>query len=165
MHKRPTVCQPGRTSQLIGGSLPPSVRQPLSQKPTEPMSPKQTHPARIQSLLRHAHRGTLGLLAICAVGIAARGLEGPEPPPDQLIGTVAVGLALSSILARRLGTSPVVSGRTAALATLSSLALAGALGPLGVHVAWNLAAPETALLFVLAGTLFSLRRPAAGRAG
>lgn len=124
------------------------------------MSEKPAAPAPQDRALRRAHRGTLGLLVACAIGIGARGFEGPEPPPDRLIGSLAVALALGSIVARRLGTSPVIGARAATAASLVSFALIGALGLLGVHLAWNFSAPETGLLVTLGGAIFALR-PAA----
>jgi hypothetical protein len=109
--------------------------------------------------LRLAHRGVLGLLIGCALGIVARGFGGEEPPPDRVATSAAVGLALGCIVLRRLAASPVIRTRTAHIVALACLALAAALGPLGIALALSHDAPRSGLVYCVAGLIFSLRRP------
>jgi len=135
---------------------------------TEPAPSPPSHspaPSPLARAVRPTHRSVLALLGCCAIVTLLQGFPDEEPPPDRWVATVGVGLGLGSIVLRRLGASPVIRARSAALLLAASLVLAGGLGLLGAWTAWRDDATRTGLLFTLAGLIFALRpiAPAARR--
>ncbi len=115
-------------------------------------------------VLRSAHRAALGLLALFAIGIAMYAQEGGEAPAPFAYTATAMGLAIASIMGRRLAAG--VSLAPARRRTLEIVGLAAAVGIGGVALAQLFAGGERqdALLFVLGALILSLRPPAAPKA-
>jgi hypothetical protein len=109
--------------------------------------------------LRNTHRTLLGMIAVCAIMAAIQLSDVEEPAPDPVITTVAVGLALGTIVARRASTSPVISQPTRVTLILCAYAFAFAIALLGATLATNSSRPQTGLVFALAAGIFSLRPP------
>jgi hypothetical protein len=107
--------------------------------------------------MRRTQRIVLGWLAACTLLIVAHGFEGDEPAPDRVIATAGVLLALAAIVLRRVASSPTILARTALALRLGGLLACGALGVLGLYVAYGLDSPESGILFTLAGVIFALR--------
>ncbi len=107
--------------------------------------------------LKQARWSVLGLLVCCLGLILLRGFENPEPPPDRWLTTVAVLLALGTIVLGRFAASPGVDVRRAIWLMLAALVVAAALGLFGVYVAWADGDSMTGLLFSLAGIIFAIR--------
>jgi hypothetical protein len=118
-------------------------------------------PAPLNGALGRSRISVLVLLGLCVVAIVAGGTEGEEPPPDRLLSSIGVGLGLCAIVLRRFAGSPAIALRSAVFLSLGSLLASAGLGALGVFMAFDRAAPETGLLFVLAGVIFALRPAAA----
>jgi len=121
--------------------------------------------ALLERALRRTQWSVLGLLATCAVLILLRGMPDDEPPPDRVIASLGVLLALGAVVLRRVGGSPAISPRSAVYFRLAGLLGCGALGVLGMHLAYGLGSPQSGLLFTLAGGIFALRpsQPTASR--
>lgn len=121
------------------------------------MTPETPDPAPHERAMRSTRLSVLGGLAVCALLILTHGFEGEEPPPDRLMATAAVLLALGSVVLRRIGSSPAMRPQTAIFLHLGALMMCGALGLLGVYLAYGLASPQSGILFTLAGVIFALR--------
>ena len=109
--------------------------------------------------LRTAHRTVLAMIATCAVLAAVQSAEGEEPAPDPVTTTVALALAVGTIVARRASTSPVVAGRTRVTLIVSSWACAFTIALLGAFLAVTEGRTQTGLVFALAAGIFCLRPP------
>jgi len=112
--------------------------------------------------LRSVHRGVLVALAVCA-GVIALSAE-PETLPtsegtERSFTYVAVALAVASILTRRRPTASIANPRAYVILSLASLLCAGGLGIVGVAFALAGGARGTAIVYALAGAIFSLRPP------
>ena len=107
--------------------------------------------------LRTAHRTVLATIALCAILTAIQ--PGPDEgrAPDPMITTVAIALALGTILARRSATSPVVAARTQLVLVLCAYGFAFALALLGSFIAMTAGQKQTGLVFALAAGIFCLR--------
>jgi len=121
------------------------------------MSTDQPDPRPLDRALRRAHLSVLGTLLLCGLVIASGGFEGDEPPPSPTLATLGIALGIAAIVTRQLGTSPKLGAKARLLFSLASLALAVGLGLLGVFMAFGLDAPESGILFTLAGLIFSAR--------
>jgi hypothetical protein len=116
--------------------------------------------------LRTGHRTVLAMIAACALFSAMQSSVDEEPPPDPVTTTVALALAVGTIVARRVSTSPVVSDRTRVTMIVSSWSCAFAIAVLGAFLATNEARTQTGLVFALAAGIFCLRPPpSTGEAG
>lgn len=120
------------------------------------ISPIDT-PEALESALKQTRWSVLGLLACCVGVILLRGFASPDPPPDRWLTSIAVCLALATILLSRIAASPAVGPRRAIWLLLSSLVVSAAIGLLGVFVAWVEGGSRTGILFALAGVLFAIR--------
>ena len=110
--------------------------------------------------LRFCHRAALAGIAACALAsVLAPGSEA-DVAPDPRTTTGAVGLALASIVARRVSTSPVIPSRAAFALLLCAWGFALALAALGVFVAHSEGQRQIGLVFAFAAAIFSLRPPA-----
>ena len=114
-----------------------------------------------RALLR-VHRSVLTTLAVCA-GVIALSAE-PETPTisedtRRCFTYTAIALAVASILTRRRPTAPIGSPRTHVILSLASLLCACGLGIAGVAFAVAGGARTAALVYALAGAIFSLRPP------
>ena len=112
--------------------------------------------------LRSVHRGVLAALAVCA-GVIALSAE-PETLPisegaERSFTYVAVALAVASILARRRPTACIANPRAHVILSLTSLLCAGGLGIVGVAFALAGGTRGAAIVYALAGAIFSLRPP------
>jgi hypothetical protein len=112
--------------------------------------------------LRGVHRSVLVTLAVCA-GVIALSAEPETPPISEGEGRsftyVAIALAVASILTRRRSTAPIASPRAHVILSLTSLLCACGLGIVGVAFAVAGGPRTAALVYPLAGVLFSLRPP------
>jgi len=99
----------------------------------------------------------LALLVACAAAIASSGFADQEPPPARWVSVAGVGLGLGTILLRRLGASPATGPERASFLTAGALVLCGALGVLGVWLAYGQGSPRSGMLFTLAGAVFAAR--------
>ncbi len=124
------------------------------------MNSRNPDPTAYERATLASHRAVLTLLAACALVSALWDGVDPEPAPDAVFTSLAVGLALGTVLFRRAGTSPAASPQTRSILILSSYALAAGLGLLGAFIAITHGARQTGIVFALAGALFCLRRPA-----
>lgn len=113
----------------------------------------------LERATRASHRAVLTLVAACALVSALWDGVDPEPAPDPFFTSLAVGLAVGTVLLRRAGTSPAVSDQTSSMFVICSHALAAGLGLLGAFIAIAHGARQTGIVFALAGGLFCLRRP------
>jgi len=116
---------------------------------------------RSDQLLSWTHRGCLAALVICAGLIALQEEAGSDDPPPIEFTMVAVGLAVASIVARRLSTSPRLGVNTRIGSELLGLVLAAAIGLTAVALDATAGEKENALLFVLGGGILALRPPSA----
>ena len=114
--------------------------------------------------LRRVHRGTLALLAVCAVVIFASA----SPNGDMGLGGTdvrftasALGLGIASIVMRGQAASPKRSFRARLAFAISSILLAGAIGIVGVALAMLRDEREAALLYAVGGVILALRGPPA----
>jgi hypothetical protein len=121
------------------------------------MAPTAPDSAPLERAMRNTRRSVLGVLATCALLIFVHGFGGDEPPPDRLVATAAIVLALGAIVMRRVSTSPVIRPKTSIFLRLGALMTCAALGGLGVYLAYGLATPLSGILFTLAGIVFALR--------
>lgn len=130
---------------------------------TAPASPNASGspgaPASLDAALRRAHRSALISLALCAVFCVLQEWPADEPPPDRSTTVVAVSLALTTIVLRRLNSSPVMGVRTRVGVLMASYAAAVALGLTGAFIANSQAAVQTGLVFCVAAAIFCLRPP------
>jgi hypothetical protein len=111
----------------------------------------------LEAALKRTRWSVLGLLACCVGIILLRGFAIPDPPPDRWLTSVAVFLALGTIVLSRIAAAPGVDPRRAIWLLLSSLVVSAAIGVLGVFVAWEGGASRTGILFALAGVIFAIR--------
>jgi peptidoglycan/LPS O-acetylase OafA/YrhL len=111
--------------------------------------------------LRNLHRIVLATIAGCALVSALQTPAAEQLGPDRRSATVAVCLALGSIVARRLATRAGVSPNVRSTLTLCAYALAAAIAVLGVFLAATQGAVQTGLVFALAAGIFCLRPPPA----
>lgn len=132
---------------------------PPDRPPTAPVAPSDgaPDPTPLVEALRRTRRSVFVLLACSAGAIVLGGFAGDEPPPDAVTTTAAIGLGLGTIVLRQLGGSPVIGARTRMFLLVGSLVCAGALGLLGVFVAWSAGGARTGILFTLAGVIFAAR--------
>jgi hypothetical protein len=111
----------------------------------------------LQSAFKTTHRSVLGLLVVCLIVIVSQGIEGDEPAPDRALATIGIGFGLTTIVLRRLGSSPTITLKTSLFLGLASLLSSAGLGGLGVYIAIAQAGPQTGLLFTFAGLIFAMR--------
>ena len=78
------------------------------------------------------------MLGVSAAAIVLRGFGGDEPPPDGALTTAGVVLGLGHIVLRRLGESSRIAPAATRWLLVAAMALAAALGPLGVWIAWSI---------------------------
>ena len=123
------------------------------------MTPNQPDPQALNAALRRVHFGVLGWLALSAVLVATLASATEEISPAPGYSLVALLLAAASILARREPSLPLVDVRPALRRAVMGLGFAGALGALGVAIAFREGAQTTGLLYALAGAFLSLRPP------
>jgi hypothetical protein len=123
------------------------------------MSAEKLNPAESNPSMKRIHWAALCLLAICAGLILIAPSAEKQPPPDRLITTLCVSLALLTIVSRRLGASPRIASRAATLWLVGALLAAICLGLLGTFEALYRGGTQTGLLFTLAGLIFAARRP------
>jgi len=100
---------------------------------------------------------SLGVLGVC--GVLSFGTAGAPPLalPSELPTTpLALGIAILSILLRHAASGPRRNERGRYRLGVAAVVAAGALGLVGLLHAWRTGEAEEALLFVLAGTIFSL---------
>jgi hypothetical protein len=113
--------------------------------------------------LRGVHRGVLVALAVCAGAIAVSAepeTTGISAGAERGFTYAAVGLAVASILTRpRRPTASIANPRAHVALSLVSLLCAGGLGIVGVAFALAGGPRTTALVYALAGAIFSLRPP------
>jgi hypothetical protein len=110
--------------------------------------------------LRRVHGGVLAALAACAVVIGL----GVDPAHDVGLGsadprftTLALGLGLASVLARRQAAAPRLGAAWRLRLGVAALLLAGATGAVGVVLALAREERDAALLYVLGGVILALR--------
>jgi peptidoglycan/LPS O-acetylase OafA/YrhL len=111
--------------------------------------------------LRTLHRIVLAGIAACAALSALQTPSAEQAAPDRGSATLAVGLALGSILARQVASRPGASPRVRSALTLAAYGLAAAIAVLGVFLAAADGAVQTGLVFALAAGIFCLRPPPA----
>ena len=112
--------------------------------------------------LQRSHRVVLGLIATCAIYSALQPHLDTEPALDRRSSTLAVALALGTIVAKQIASRANASHRTHLIFTLCSYALAGAISLLGAFLATTRGAVQTGIVFSLAAGIFCLRPPARG---
>ena len=83
-----------------------------------------------------------------------------DETPGRAYTVAAIGLALLSIIGRRTGASSPRPRARIRLGLLSLVA-AGGIGLIGVGLAFGSGQKQTALLYVVAGAILSLRPPSA----
>lgn len=110
--------------------------------------------------LRQLHHCVLGLLAACALAAAlAPGAGGGNALPPRSYTLAAIGLALGTVVSRRLSTSPVVGPRAQPRLAVASLVFAAVLGLVAAALGLQHGATQPALVFTLAAAVFVLRPP------
>jgi peptidoglycan/LPS O-acetylase OafA/YrhL len=129
-----------------------------------PVSPAAQGAFEPNPALRHAHRGVLAILVLCAAAIAATASAEASGPADPRYGLAAIAMAVGSILARRVTRDRAPSPWHARF-SLASLLLAGGIGLVGLLLATRGGSRDTALLYVLGAAILSLRLPPAGNVG
>ncbi len=103
-------------------------------------------------------------LAVCALVVATAGSNEDTPETaNSATYTVAMALALGSILARR--AAPASAGQRQVILMLASLVLALGVGGAGVALTASGGPRTTGLLYVLGGCLLALRPPSSILAG
>ena len=114
--------------------------------------------------LRRVHRGTLALLAVCALVIFASA----SPSGDQGLGGTdvrftasALGLGIASIVLRGQAASLKRGFRARLAFAISSMLLAGGIGIVGVTLSVLRDEREAALLYAVGGVILVLRGPPA----
>lgn len=114
--------------------------------------------------LRRVHRGTLALLAVCAVIVFASA----NPNSDLGLGGTdirftasALGLGIASIVMRGLAASSKRGFRARLAFAITSILLAGAIGLVGVALSVLHDEREAALLYATGGFILALRGPPA----
>ena len=109
--------------------------------------------------MRTTHRTVLAMIAACAVLSGFQPRVGEEPSPDPTTTTVAVVLALGSIVCRRASTSPVIPPGTRVTLVACAWACGFAIALLGTFLALQRGQTQTGLVFSLAAGIFCLRPP------
>jgi hypothetical protein len=110
--------------------------------------------------LRTGHRTVLAMIAVCAVLAAMQFSDGEEPAPEPVTTTVALSLAVATIVARRVSTSPVIAARTRVTLIVCAWAFAFAIALLGAFLAMVEGQTQAGLVFAVAAGIFCLRPPA-----
>jgi len=129
-----------------------------------PQHQSQPPGSELHSSLRRVHRSVLAGLAVCALVVATAGSsEATQAEANPATYTVAIVLALGSILARR--AAPATAGRRQVILVLASLVLALGVGGAGVALSAGGGPRTTGLLYVLGGCLLALRPPSSILAG
>ena len=109
--------------------------------------------------LRRAHASVLAVIAGCAIVSALQTHPADQPVPDRRSATLAVCLALGTIVARRIASRAGVPGRVRATLTLCAYSLAVSIALLGVYLAVTQGAVQTGIVFSLGAGIFCLRPP------
>jgi hypothetical protein len=122
------------------------------------MSEPTLDPTPLNQALTGTHRSVLVLLAACAVFIVLQP-AGEEQTPPPLYTSVALGLAVASIICRRVSTSPVMSPKPKVVLAVMGLVFAALVGVTSVMLALGDGDKQNALLFVLGAAILSLRPP------
>jgi hypothetical protein len=117
-------------------------------------------PEALNRSLQRSHRVVLGLIATCAIYSALQPQLAAEPAPDRRPATLAVVLALGTIVAKQIANRATASPRTRVTWTLCSYSLASAISGLGAFLATTRGAVQTGIVFSLAAGIFCLRPPA-----
>ena len=154
----------GRHSGCAARRLPPMKRLLQSRLATDRGLMKGDDESTIERgnwLLTWTHRGCLAVLVICAGMIALGAEAGSDDPPPLEFTMVAMGLAVASIVARRLSTSPRLAASFRFGSELLGLVLAAAIGITAIGLAATAGDKQNALLFVLGGGILCLRPPSA----
>jgi hypothetical protein len=124
------------------------------------VNPEPVRASDLESGLRNVRRGSLALLAVCALVIATTASPVPGPAPS-LFPIAAIAFGLASVLARHAAVA--TRGRARVWCALASPLLAAGVGLVGVVLALQDGPRTTALVYVLGGALLCLR-PALGPA-
>jgi len=122
------------------------------------MSEPALDPTPLNQALTGTHRSVLVLLAACALFIVLQP-AGEEQSPPPLYTAIALGLAVASIVCRRLSTSPVMSPKPKVALAVAGLVLAALVGVTAVMLTQLDGDKQNALLFVLGAAILSLRPP------
>ncbi|MBW2275341.1 MAG: hypothetical protein JRG96_18905 [Deltaproteobacteria bacterium] len=122
------------------------------------MSEPALDPAPLNQAMTRTHRSVLVLLAACGLFIVLQPGAAAQSPPPLFTG-VAVGLAVGSILCRRLSVSPAMSPKPKVGLAVAGLVFAALVGVTAVALTQVEGDKQNALLFVLGAAILSLRPP------
>lgn len=114
--------------------------------------------ASLDAALKRSHRAVLLLVVACGIVAVTQGADS-EAAADPRATYAAVGLAVVSVIARRIASLPTAAPPRRLVAGLVGLVAAGAIALVGAWVAWSSLDRETGVLFCLAAGLFALRAP------
>ena len=115
---------------------------------------------RFDSLLRRVHYGSLLCLLLCGIAIALQQEAGSLAPPPLAFTGLVLGLAVASIVLRRVSTSTRLQTAVRALCAAGALILAASIGAVAIALVSATGAKQNALLFVLGAGILCLRPPA-----
>lgn len=122
------------------------------------MPPDPAAASELVASLTRVHRGVLLLLAACAGVIAVGSTGAPAAAEAPRVYTfAALGFALGAILLRQ--AAPGFAPHRGLRLLLASLVLAGCVGLVGVALALQVGARNTALAYVLGAAILCLRPP------
>jgi hypothetical protein len=122
------------------------------------MSQPPLDPAPLARALDRARLSVLVVLAGCA-GVAATQTANETAAVDPRITLGALALAFGSIVARHLSRSRTRPPQSAVYCALTGLAMAAAVGAVGVFAAASLGARETGILLAFGGFILAIPRP------
>ena len=115
-----------------------------------------------RDVLRRLHLGVLAALAASALVV----IQVADPADDTGVGAAdrrftlaALGLGLTSVVLRRQAALPSLTPTLRAPFAAAALLAAGAIGAVGVALAWQQDEREASLLYVLGGAILALRPP------
>ena len=123
------------------------------------MTPPPPDPAPVDRALRTTHRSVLGLIAVCAIVIAAQQASPDAAELNRDFTLVAIALAAVSIIARRTAEVPRAAPRQRVIGVLVGYLAAAGIAIVGVAAAVGAGEKRSGLIFALAAAIFSLRPP------